>query len=73
MKWGKVQAGEYVLSVGGVVVARVVKTGVAGRDDYPWDWSLEYVVPGVRTTGNADNMADAREAAEIAHKRHTAG
>ena len=66
MKWHKVEAGEYVLrDDNGAALGRVVKTGVNGRDDYPWDWSLQHVYLGVRTTGCTDTMSEARELVEM--------
>ena len=66
MKWHKMEAGEYVLrDDDDAPLGRVVKTGVSGRDDYPWDWSLEHVYAGVRTTGSTETMSEGRELVEI--------
>lgn len=64
--WVKVEAGHYVLhDSDGRVVATAVKTGVAGRDLYPWEWS----VGGFGTElpykrGSEDTLADCKDAAE---------
>ena len=60
---------EYVLlDDAGHVLAYVSKNGVAGRDDYPWDWWLAFGVQpvhGERATGCNSTMRDAREMVEI--------
>ena len=51
------------------ILARVVKTGRSGIDNYPWDWYLEDRVeakPGHKTSGVADSMRAAKEDVEWA-------
>jgi hypothetical protein len=50
-------------------LARVIRTGTTGVDNYPWEWYLEdgdAAKPGRKSTGVTDSMRSAKEAAEWA-------